>query len=75
MVRKLKNYVVKKYRENEWLQRATRTFAQAAIGTITTGLCSGKFELSEWRTWIVSIGGAAIDAGISAVMNMVKEGR
>ncbi len=36
---------------------------------------SGKFELSEWRTWIVSIGGAAIAAGISAVMNMVKEGR
>ena len=48
MVRKLKNYVVKKYRENEWLQRATRTFAQAAVGTITTGLCSGKFGRSSY---------------------------
>ena len=39
MVRKLKNYVVKKYRENEWLQRATRTFAQAAVGTIAVTGC------------------------------------
>ena len=38
MVRKLKNYVVKKYRENKYLQRATRTLEQAAVGSITTGL-------------------------------------
>lgn len=58
------------YQEHEeCVKRSVRTFLQAAVGVFTTALASGEYQLTEWRTWGVTLGGSAIAAGIAAVMN------
>ena len=58
--------------KKEWVKRATRTFVQTAVGTFATGIAAG-FELSNWKTYVITLAASAISAGIAAVMNM-KEG-
>lgn len=56
------------------IRRSVRTFLQASFGVFFTGLASGEFELFEWKTWIVTLGGSAIASGIAAVMNRKETG-
>lgn len=53
----------------ECMKRSARTFLQAAIGVFVTAVGSGEFQFTEWRTWIMTLTGSAISAGIAAVMN------
>lgn len=56
-------------RHEECIKRSARTFLQAAVGVFTTAIASGEYQLVEWKTWGVTLGGSAIAAGIAAVMN------
>lgn len=51
------------------IRRSVRTFVQAAVGVFVTGITSGEFDLSEWKTWVLTLGGSALAAGVAAVMN------
>lgn len=50
-------------------QRAARTFVQSAAGFLLTELASGRYSLTDWKTWIVAVAASSIAAGIAAVMN------
>lgn len=50
-------------------KRALRTFIQAATGFLLTELASGRYSLTDWKTWIVAITASSISAGIAAIMN------
>ena len=50
-------------------KRALRTFIQAATGFLLTELASGRYSLTDWKTWIVAVAASSIAAGIAAVMN------
>lgn len=56
-------------KHKECIRRSVRTFVQAASGVFITGIASGKFDLAEWKTWIVTLGGSALAAGVAALMN------
>lgn len=51
------------------IKRTGRTFLQAAIGVFVTAIGSGECQVAEWKTWIITLSGSAISAGIAAVMN------
>ncbi len=55
--------------KKEWVKRAARTFIQTAVGTFATGIAAG-FELSNWKTYVITLAASAISAGMAAVMNM-----
>ena len=55
--------------KKEWVKRAARTFVQTAVGTFSTGIAAG-FELSNWKTYVITLAASAISAGIAAIMNM-----
>lgn len=61
-------------RNKECIKRSVRTFMQAAVGVFATAMTSGEYELVEWKTWILTLGTSTVAAGISAVMNLNKEG-
>ena len=50
-------------------KRAARTFVQTATGFLLTELASGRYSLTDWKTWIVAVAASSIAAGIAAVMN------
>ena len=50
-------------------QRAARTFVQSAAGFLLTELASGRYSLTDWKTWIVAVTASSIAAGIAAIMN------
>ena len=50
-------------------KRAARTFGQTAIGFILTELASGRYSLTDWKTWMVAVAASSISAGIAAIMN------
>ena len=50
-------------------KRAVRTFVQTATGFLLTELASGRYSLTDWKTWIVAVAASSIAAGIAAVMN------
>lgn len=56
-------------KHKECIRRSVRTFVQAASGVFITGIASGEFDLAEWKTWIVTLGGSALAAGVAALMN------
>lgn len=56
----------------ECIKRSARTFIQAAAGVFITAIGSGEFQITEWKTWIMTLLGSAISAGIAAVMNRNK---
>ena len=56
-------------RHKECIHRSVRTFFQAAAGVFVTGIASGEFDWAEWKTWIVTLGGSALAAGVAALMN------
>ena len=49
-------------------KRALRTFIQSAVGFLLTELASGRYSLTDWKTWIVAVAASSISAGIAAVM-------
>lgn len=51
------------------IQRTARTFVQAATGFLLTELASGRYSLTDWKTWIVAVTASSIAAGIAAIMN------
>lgn len=57
-------------KHKECVRRSVRTFVQAAAGVFVAGLAGGEFVLTEWKTWIVTIGGPSLAAGMAAVMNL-----
>lgn len=62
------------FNTHESIKRATKTFIQAFCGVLITTLASGEYELTEWKTWGVTVISSAISAGFSAVMNIKKRG-
>lgn len=66
----MKQWIV---RHEECIRRSAKTFLQAAVGVFTTAIASGEFLLAEWKTWVVTLGGSAVAAGIAAVMNVNKD--
>ncbi len=58
---------IKKHKE--CIKRTGRTFLQAAVGVFVTAIGSGEYQVAEWKTWIITLSGSAISAGIAAVMN------
>ena len=50
-------------------KRAARTFGQTAVGFLLTELASGRYSLTDWKTWIVAVTASSIAAGIAAIMN------
>ncbi len=59
-------------RHQECIKRSGRTFLQAAVGVFATAMTSGEYELTAWRTWLLTLAASAVAAGISAVMNLNK---
>lgn len=57
-------------KHKECVRRSARTFVQAAVGVFVAGLTSGGFELTEWKTWIATLVGSSLAAGVAAVMNL-----
>lgn len=55
------------------VKKSARTFLQAAVGVFLTSVASGEFAINEWRTWIFTLCGSAVSAGVSAVMNSNKK--
>lgn len=55
------------------VKRSARTFLQAAIGVFVTAVGSGEFQIAEWKTWLITLTGSAISAGIAAVMNVNED--
>lgn len=60
--------------QKTWIKRAVRTFVQTAVGTFATGIAAG-FELSNWKTYVITLAASAISAGMAAVMNMKEENK
>ena len=50
-------------------KRAARTCGQTAVGCLLRGRASGRYSLTDWKTWIVAVAASSIAAGIAAVMN------
>ena len=50
-------------------KRAARTFVQTATGFLLTELASGRYSLTDWKTWIVAVIASSIAAGLAAIMN------
>lgn len=62
---------MKEFLKKEWVQRALRTFLQATFGYIAVNIVALNWgETDALRTGLLSLGGAAISAGIAAVMNI-----
>lgn len=59
---------------HERLKRSVKTFAQAFVGVLATAVFSGQYDISEWKTWGLTVISSALSAGVSAIMNInVKE--
>mgnify|MGYP001067673431 FL=1 len=50
-------------------KRAARTFGQTAVGFLLTELASGRYHITDWKTWIVAVAASSIAEGIADVMN------
>lgn len=62
-------------RHEECMKRSVRTFLQAAGGVFITAIGSGEYQVTDWKTWIMTLIGSAISAGIAAVMNRKEDNR
>lgn len=61
-------------KHEECIKRSARTFMQAAVGVFTAAMASGQYELSEWKTWILTLGASSVASGVAAAMNRKKGG-
>lgn len=56
----------------QWQKRALRTFFQTAFGTLSTQILLYQGQEIDSVIWL-SVGAAAISAGIAAAMNIKEE--
>lgn len=59
-------------KHKECIKRSARTFMQAAVGVFLAAMASGEYNLSEWKTWLFTLGSSAVASGVAAVMNRKK---
>lgn len=59
-------------KHKECIKRSARTFMQAAVGVFLAAMASGEYNLSEWKTWLFTLGSSAVSSGVAAVMNRKK---
>ncbi len=67
---------MKKIINKEWLYRAIRTFIQAFIGSVVAIAPTIDYSSSDdvLKSALITLIISSVSAGISAVMNMKKEG-
>lgn len=56
------------------IKRTVRTFIQAFAGSMISVISCGVYDITEWKSWGMSVLISAIASGIAAVMNLEKEG-
>lgn len=58
-----------------WVKRAIRTFAQAAVGYLAVALPTISFseDVSVIKTTLIGVGVSAIAAGLSAMINILDD--